>query len=658
MGILKLPQQKGQWDVQYQNEYAGDLTETFNVDLGARPGSITLAQKIIGHSTSSVSGLSNIQVPTSFVYTNAFGTAGDAYFAAAEKLYLTHNLSASSSPGYFFLDVKTGTPSLVNSLSQNDTDIDNPWKNSSGYDVMAMGVPGSSFCDIYFFDTTVSTTTWNTAWWTNTVAGNTSPFYGALDNSKYDNGTVNGTKAPIVLKSFNENLLVGSGSFLYLVEKSGGAGGPYVFNNFIFDNRYYVAWIVPTKDKVYVGLWDKVDFTQPSIVAEIDLINQTSRYIDILEGATIGFEWNSLPHVIDLKGFLRAYNGRDFSSILAGFPPAYFKGDSSYANPHINLPHRNGVTVISRRPQIFMPDTLPFVRAGVWVYDEINQSLYHKQAISSSAGAFTYDFGQSKCVTAGAVFAPHGYSETLLLGAEIYNTTTTQEYGVYITNSNDYIYSNYEILPNKGYVVTPKFTSNQIDSFWKRFLLKYNSAPYGPYSYGKVNGQLILKYQTQDVPYYDSLASGGFAVTWTSGTVFTMSSNQYPGGTGDNTSYIGQEVFITYGKAAGSSAHIVSVTGTSTKTITLDESINPYSTPSGSGQSYAMFTNYKKVNFNDAQGPITDATKFYDIADLPETAQSDWIRFKIELRSVLPTNICFTINEFQISMQDNLKLDI
>jgi hypothetical protein len=106
--------------------------------------------------------------------------------------------------------------------------------------------------------------------------------------------------------------------------------------------------------------------------------------------------------------------------------------------------------------------------------------------------------------------------------------------------------------------------------------------------------------------------------TWVNGTSFTSTANL-------SGVVAGEEVEFLSGRAAGLTAHVVSITVlTGTYTVTLDETI-----PGVSASDKSMFAiqNWKKV------GTLlsTDPDSLYDKV-LPEQGSKKWIQLKIELR--------------------------
>ena len=213
-----------------------------------------------------------------------------------------------------------------------------------------------------------------------------------------------------------------------------------------------------------------------------------------------------------------------------------------------------------------------------------------------------------------------------LAGAKILKSNLANLYGIF----TGFALAGVTTREERGYFVTSKMSAKNIDNIWKHCLVRYEpSTPQG----GLQTGTFIVKYRTSNPSY---VADYGYSGAWASYTTFTIASTSWPA-----TAAIGDEVFVTQGDNQGGAAHILTITGTTTKTITLDEAI--CTSPVGNFQ--FILTNWKKINPN-----ITDNTKGYQQLDI-SAPQADWIQFKVEIRENM------MLEEMQIGYQENKKLE-
>lgn len=185
------------------------------------------------------------------------------------------------------------------------------------------------------------------------------------------------------------------------------------------------------------------------------------------------------------------------------------------------------------------------------------------------------------------------------------------------------------LLPNRGYFITPKLYSPNIDEKYNRINLRYRLL--------KADDEIVVKYRiTEKLNYpivFDETTTasvGDFKGTWTDTDTFTT--------TQDLSDVVeGEEIEIVKGVGGGFTAHVASISEAGgTYTVNLDEE---FIFAAASDIFYFVVDNWKKL------GTITqsnDKTQFR----VDET--SDYVQFKIELRGIETT-----ITELRIDHQRN-----
>lgn len=192
------------------------------------------------------------------------------------------------------------------------------------------------------------------------------------------------------------------------------------------------------------------------------------------------------------------------------------------------------------------------------------------------------------------------------------------------------------ILPNRGYFITPRLNSVNIQDIYDCFALKYKTL--------KPDDQFIVKYKTRDrigLPINRVIDSSlNFMGIWTSTTTFTT--------TRDLSAVLaGDEVEVLAGVGAGFLAHltVAPVLAAGVYTVTLDEAF-PWAN-SGDCMYFAI-DNWKKVATITASSE--DAAKGYFRQELDE-AQDKFIQFKVELRGFETA-----LEEFQVGNRQHIPL--
>lgn len=181
------------------------------------------------------------------------------------------------------------------------------------------------------------------------------------------------------------------------------------------------------------------------------------------------------------------------------------------------------------------------------------------------------------------------------------------------------------LLPNRGYFITPKLNSSNIEDNYNEISIKHRPL--------RTDEKIIVKYRTTeklDVPFGSFDKGQTLAGTWTDTDTFTTTLDM-------SLAEVGDEIEIVAGKGAGMLFHIASLSeNAGTWTVNLDETF-PYAV--NAETMYFYVNNFKKL------GEITKETsEGIDHKSVSLNKNSKFLQLKIELRGV-----DVTIEELQVS---------
>jgi len=582
MPKLTLPMKNKTWSPNYYGEFWGDLTQSFNTDLSTRPGFIQVSPTLIQHTTGFV--------PFSFVYANVGVASG--YWTSADKVYRTSNINTTQ----FTADSLPNSPTT----GFNSSDMIVFGKNSSGNDILVV----ARGTDISVYDSG-----WNNTWWTTTLSQS------AL------------TYVTHPLDIFGNLLLIGDGNKLHTVLKNFDYTYTVRNSRLVFSSSYQINWIKSTKDRVYIGLINTQGGTIfssfPSLFIEYDPYTEQVREAVVEEGYTVGFKVGNAINIVDYVGNIKTWTGSTFST-LNSFPTVFVDGG------YVKI-HRNGIVVVgnkilflvSTEPFVYFPFTNRNMLGGLWSYDLRTNYLVHESSFKTSSNL---SFGTTKSYSdsfqALAYFPDAG---SIICGAVVYSTDSTSVPGVFTNKFLGRSYSN----ADRGWFITPVFTSSEINNVWRNILIKYAWTR----NFGSSAGSIIVKYKKV---FNQLVALTPYWGTWASSNSFTISTSSFSGYGVE----VGDEIFIIYGNGDGLSAHITAINSAGgTDTVTIDETLA--SSPSG-GFSFVV-DKWRKLS-----PTISDTKDGWALLDIPDV-ESDRIQFKIEIRGGL------SVEEISVGYQVNMR---
>lgn len=171
-----------------------------------------------------------------------------------------------------------------------------------------------------------------------------------------------------------------------------------------------------------------------------------------------------------------------------------------------------------------------------------------------------------------------------------------------------------EDTENRGYFVTAKFLSGQLQEDWQKMFIKHSKLVSNL-------DKIVIKYRTDNnEPLTNITASNDGVITWTDENTFTTTDSQWA-----NVQQY-DEVEIIQGAGSGYLVHVSSISESGgTYTVNIDEDIKNL-TASTTGR--AIASRWKKLTTLD-NGIITNNDGYSEVA---VGVKSKQIQFKIELR--------------------------
>ena len=193
-------------------------------------------------------------------------------------------------------------------------------------------------------------------------------------------------------------------------------------------------------------------------------------------------------------------------------------------------------------------------------------------------------------------------------------------------------------IPNRGYFITPKFESQNIEDTWQKLYVKHEPL--------KTEDKIIVKYKAKKTLTFPINSTTGRSVvthkaTWTDTDTFTTTLDM-------SAVEVGDEVEIISGVGSGHIAHISSISSLSGNyTVNLDDAF-PFAV--ASDVFYFMVDKWTKLETIDSTSP-TNLDGFFEIGLADKNGlpiNSKFIQFKVEMRGIE-----VTIEELQVSNQGN-----
>lgn len=327
---------------------------------------------------------------------------------------------------------------------------------------------------------------------------------------------------------------------------------------------YNVTWMRSYSNGILIGTIHK--FGGEALVFDWDGVTQNKwnrAYKVNAQGALAGYIVNDIAIVMNSNAELMQFTGSGFKEV-ARLPIKrnllYQATNTTTTNRFI---HPNGLSPINGLPCALINNRdnntttveyLENIHSGIWEFD--GTSIYHKYSLSyrirpDSGGSIT-DYGQITLNRVGGLADTpdlFGTSENLkgnfLAGAIAYSTSSISTGLIYGIWSDNY----YDDIEKSSFFSTVQIRSEHFNQMWNAITALYDAT---------TGFNFVVKYRTEK-PIYNA-----FDITWTSTTSFTTSQTGLA---------VGDEITVIQGTGSGRVAHISSITGSGTFTVTLDETI-------------------------------------------------------------------------------------
>lgn len=388
---------------------------------------------------------------------------------------------------------------------------------------------------------------------------------------------------------------------------------------------YHGLWISPVADLLipdgrFVNSWDGSSATDPKLtlpsqfeitggITEGDFAVIITKTTDSTEARV--FHWNGtdsvvsaeypvgtrnivsvasyrgVPYIVTLEGQIRAWNGSGYEPVQE--LPTYALSET-VSNVFMGpLEGKLGISCnASGSTSVFGQTAKGF--DGLWLFDPETLDLYPRYSLNSKSTSVSSETGHMHIVSAGAFLETVAGSGRLITGGKIYTVYTTTQ--IFVLNTS--MESN--TSGAKGRFVTKRFDTSNVRDLFKRITPIFKKLEDSTH-------RIVVKYKIQS----DILLPTTRAITWVNATSFTV--------TADGLS-VGNEVEFLAGPNAGSSAHILSIVGS---TITIDTTLS-----SSSVGGLARFDNWVLIS--------TVSSQAIQKAIINIRKKSSFILFKFELK--------------------------
>lgn len=557
---IKIPGEIG-YKQTNRSDKLGSLWSTMGIDLQSNLGVLRVSPRL--RINSQVSDLANLGVPVGFkYYSGAFRTVAGARF-----------FTGGATPNAAFTqDATASTPTTCS------TDVS----------------------DLELFNGKVYVTT-DTTLISNGSTGTFGAWSATLDTLS--------SSVPHILRYFSKfnRLYITNGTSIRSIDTANlvASAGDYFINTTF---GQVILSLGTSLSFVWAGVTNKeVGGAGGGGVVKWDGISNTSITYPVDARAVFAIATNpanDLTFAMDSNGALLRFNGSGFVEVgrLPFTKQLPYNPDGLVLNRFI---HPNGLVFTKNGTVLAFINNLnndsgatieENIPSGVWEWSESNGFVHKSSLTYNIVGNSTItDYGQNRISRAGGmanVNFPNttaGRFGTIMLGAAIYTDASSTTNAILIDDSLD-------AIQKYGYIVTTKIFSKDIDSIWNKFYVRHKLLL-------DSSDSITAKYRVSEA------TSTEITITWTSSSTFTT--------TTDVSALVGYEVEVIQGKGSGKTAHISSVTGSGTYTVTLDDTF----TGATSGTAKARIQNWTKI------GTQTNQSLSFFNSSVDKT--STWIQLKV-----------------------------
>jgi len=350
----------------------------------------------------------------------------------------------------------------------------------------------------------------------------------------------------------------------------------------LISGEYHTPWVSPVGDLLipdgrFINSWDGSSATDPKITlaeqfqitggltegdfsiiitktnnsteAKVFHWNGTDSLVNFEYGSgskeIVGvFSFQGIPYIVTKEGEIKIFTGSGYKTVQEF--PTYAAGNILnsvfFTGP---LEGKIGLSCLSDG-SVSSAGQVAKGFDGIWMFDPITLDLYPRYSLNTESVSVFAEPGQMHLLTPGAFLETTVTGGRIITGGKLYTnyTSTTQ---VILNSSMEGNTSG-----AKGRFVIRRIETSNVRDLFRRIILiikKLESS----------TDKILVKYKRQTDVFLPVTRS----ITWVNATSFTVS-------TAANLS-VGDEVEILAGPNAGSTAHIITISGT---TITIDTTLN------------------------------------------------------------------------------------
>lgn len=428
---------------------------------------------------------------------------------------------------------------VLNCSVSNDPTNSANWSATGSLGIEDLGIETdmTSFTGLLLISLGTNIMSWDGAtkdndWWTAVTSGT------ALTTLK--------THTLEVLRTGTDTLFVTDGNIVRYYNSAAG------HTAITLDTLMSAQCLTSSLDRMWVGTYTEVE--NNAYVYELRVGDDAALQAYEVDGRACltMFTYKNVPHVITERGYIQAFNGAGFQT-MAQFPWANESKVMEGCRPGLvqesptsRAIHPKGARVSGKYCYIYVNTDDEYVTggkklndrspSGVWVLDLETYSLTHRYALPDAST----DYGYHIVNRSGPVLITNTPETRVMVGGTVNNTS-----GVWM-ESND---------TAQGYFTTVRHESDSIADNFEKFVVKHNTLNTGE--------TINTKYKDVTEP---SLPLTITDISWLTSTKFTTT-NALTG------VEVGDEVEIISGYRSGYMCHITEIEGSTTKTITVDESI-------------------------------------------------------------------------------------
>jgi hypothetical protein len=535
MSNQSLPNPQKQWLQSNDGDYNGNVWASFNADLDSNPGTYKASKRL----------------------KRAVG---------ADKIGSDIVQALQIHDGNYYIATND---SVLNCSVNSDPTVESNWNTIStlGLEDLGLETDMTSFNNLLLISLGTDIMSWDGSskdddWWTT----------GARSGSAL---TADKTHTLEVLRSGTDTLFITDGNKIRYY--NGAAAGTVI----TVDEQLTNHCMTPSLDRMWVGAYTEVGNNGYIFEVQVGATNtlgdpayNQSYEVDGRVPLTM-WTYNNTPFTITERGYIQYFNGAAFQTI-AMFPWANDSSIMEGCRPGLvqdsatsRAIHPKGVKVKGKYAYIYVDASDEYNTgellskrgaSGVWVLNMETFSLTHRYALTNA----TTDYGSQKTERSGPVLITNTPETRIMVGGEV----STQK-GVWMEGDET----------AQSYIVTTRHEAQSVTEAFESLIIKSDTLD--------STGSILAKYKDVTIPDFPYKIND---VTWLNATQFNTSDAL----TGVR---VGDEVEILSGYRAGYLAHITAIEGTTTKSVTVDESIGLLNELSD-----VQIDRYKKIT------DVTDAT--------------------------------------------------